>query len=121
MRRGLLGLALLLPAAASAAAERTLVIERFDAVIDVSPDGSIVVEETIMPRFTGTWNGIRRFLRIALGSASELEYHFLLAHDLGLLPKSAYERLTAATSEVKRMLTGLAGRLSERLELRADS
>jgi four helix bundle protein len=55
---------------------------------------------------------LRRFVRIALGSASELEYHLLLAHDLGLLPESAYEKLTAATIEVKRMLAGLAGRLS---------
>ncbi len=55
---------------------------------------------------------LRRFVRIALGSASELEYHLLFAHDLGLLPESAYEKLNAATIEVKRMLTGLAGRLS---------
>jgi four helix bundle protein len=64
---------------------------------------------------------LRRFVRMALGSASELEYHFLFARDLGLLPKSAYERLTAATIEVKRMLTGLAGRLSENRKLKADS
>jgi four helix bundle protein len=56
----------------------------------------------------------RRFVRMALGSASELEYHLLFARDLGLLPKSAYEELIAATIEVKRMLTGLAGRLGAR-------
>jgi four helix bundle protein len=55
---------------------------------------------------------LRRFVRIALGSASELEYHLLFAHDLGLMPESTYEKLNAATIEVKRMLTGLAGRLS---------
>jgi four helix bundle protein len=32
-----------------------------------------------------------RFLHVASGSASELEYHLLLAHDLGLMDKSAYE------------------------------
>ena len=58
MRARLLGLVLLLLAASPAAAERTLVIQRFDATIEVSADGTIVVEEVIVPRFTGTWNGI---------------------------------------------------------------
>lgn len=34
-----------------------------------------------------------RFLQIALGSASETEYHLLLAKDLGLLPVSEHERI----------------------------
>jgi len=33
-----------------------------------------------------------RFLQIATGSASELEYHLLLARDLNLLPAPDYER-----------------------------
>jgi four helix bundle protein len=33
----------------------------------------------------------RKFVRIALGSASELEYHFLLARDLGVLPGPMYD------------------------------
>ena len=60
----------------------------------------------------------RRFVRVALGSATELEYHLLLAHDLGLLPDGAYERLAATTVEVKRMLCGLAARITA--ELKAD-
>jgi four helix bundle protein len=62
---------------------------------------------------------LRRFVRVSLGSASELEYHLLLAHDLGLVPEPAYKRLAAATVEVKRMLSGLAARLTA--ELKADS
>jgi four helix bundle protein len=58
---------------------------------------------------------LRRFIRIALGSASELEYHLLFARDLGLLPERAYEELTGATTEVKRMLTGLASRLTDQI------
>jgi four helix bundle protein len=46
-----------------------------------------------------------RFLHIAGGSASELEYHLLLAHDLNFLNKSDYDQLTMAVIEVKRMLT----------------
>ena len=34
-----------------------------------------------------------RFLSIAMGSATELEYHLLLARDLGLLGQTDYENL----------------------------
>jgi len=49
----------------------------------------------------------QRFLQMAMGSASELEYHFLLARDLGFLGTEAYEQLQAKVVEVKRMLAGL--------------
>jgi four helix bundle protein len=45
-----------------------------------------------------------RFLYIALGSASELEYHLLLARDLALLNSADYDRLDGAVVEIKRML-----------------
>lgn len=48
---------------------------------------------------------LARFLHIAMGSASELEYHLLLAHDLGLLGDEDYKRLESHTVELKRMLT----------------
>ena len=48
---------------------------------------------------------LARFLQIAAGSASELEYHLLLAHDLGFLEASSHERLTQETTEIKRTLT----------------
>ena len=54
---------------------------------------------------------LRRFVRIALGSASELEYHLLLARDLGLLPEPTYEQLTNSTVEIKKMLTRLSSSL----------
>ncbi len=47
---------------------------------------------------------LARFLQIAMGSASELEYHLLLAHDIGLLNDPSYEQLSRDTTEVKRML-----------------
>jgi len=49
----------------------------------------------------------QRFLHIATGSASELEYHFLLAKDLGFLNLEQYKKLDESTVEVKRMLSGL--------------
>ena len=42
-----------------------------------------------------------RFLQIAVGSASELEYHLLLARDLELMAPSDYERLSRDAVEVK--------------------
>jgi four helix bundle protein len=35
----------------------------------------------------------RHFLQVAMGSASELEYHLLLTRDLNLLKESDYEQL----------------------------
>ncbi len=52
-----------------------------------------------------------RFVYIALGSASELEYHLLMASDLGLLDKECYLTLERSVTQVKRMLTGLIRRL----------
>lgn len=49
-----------------------------------------------------------RFLDVAFGSASELEYYLLLAYDLKLLPKSEYDAVSAELAEIKRMLTGFA-------------
>jgi four helix bundle protein len=49
----------------------------------------------------------QRFLNIANGSASELEYHFLLSRDLHFIENSSYEHLNASIVEVKRMLSAL--------------
>ena len=53
-----------------------------------------------------------RFLTIALGSASELEYLLLLAHDLAYIRAEEYDGADEAVREVKRLLTGLLRRLS---------
>lgn len=55
---------------------------------------------------------LARFLQIAMGSASELEYSMLLAHDLGLLTESDYKPLVGQVIEVKRMLAALIGKLN---------
>lgn len=54
---------------------------------------------------------LARFMQIAMGSASELEYHLLLAQDLGYLEATDYEQLAEKTSEVKRMLAPFINRL----------
>ncbi len=50
---------------------------------------------------------LARFLQIGMGSASEVEYHILLARDLNLLSKAIYDDLDRRVVEVKRMLASL--------------
>ena len=54
-----------------------------------------------------------RFLRIAYGSACELETQALLACDVGVAPPEDLERVIASTNEVRRMLNALIHRVSE--------
>ena len=49
----------------------------------------------------------QRFLQIASGSASELDYHLLLARDLHFLRDSDYRQIQNHLSELRRMLTSL--------------
>ena len=56
-----------------------------------------------------------RFVQIALGSASETEYHFLLAHDLGFLEPDHHDSLSRQVVEVKRMLTSLQQRIQQQV------
>ena len=55
----------------------------------------------------GSDDDFRRFLQMAMGSASELEYQLLLARDLGYLDAAISENLSGAVIEVKRMLASL--------------
>ncbi len=48
-----------------------------------------------------------RFVRIALNSASELEYHLMIARDVRAIDAADFEALSARTLEVRRMLYGL--------------
>lgn len=48
-----------------------------------------------------------RFLRIALGSLTESEYHLILARDLQLLPSAEFDALNEELGEVRKMMTGL--------------
>ena len=54
---------------------------------------------------------LARFLKMAAGSASELEYHLLLARDLDLLTPKEHSRLAAEVEGIKRMLTTFVKRL----------
>lgn len=53
-----------------------------------------------------TQTELARFIHIASGSASELEYQLILAHDLGYIRDELYPNLNAEINEIKRMLVG---------------
>jgi four helix bundle protein len=54
---------------------------------------------------------LARFLQIAMGSASELEYHLLLARDLNIIELNNYENLHNNLIEIKCMLTSFIRKL----------
>jgi four helix bundle protein len=58
---------------------------------------------------------LHRFLQIACGSASELEYHFLLAKELGYISQQIYDDAYRQLLDLKRMLVALTRKVgSER-------
>jgi four helix bundle protein len=52
-----------------------------------------------------------RYLRIAMGSSSELEYELLLASDLGYIPSEKFEMIQANLVAVRKMLNALIQRI----------
>jgi four helix bundle protein len=54
---------------------------------------------------------MKRFLQIARGSASKLEYHLMLARDLHILEPRTFESLDGKILEIQRMLAVLVQRL----------
>jgi four helix bundle protein len=61
-----------------------------------------------------------RFVRISLGSATELEYHLLLSRDIGLLDRSVQEQLSEKVLRIQGMLAGL-NRVLRRRRVRPQS
>jgi four helix bundle protein len=60
----------------------------------------------------GTDRDFARFLRIALGSANELESLLLVAAGLGYLQSEAHGELHRLTREVRKMIAGLVRSLT---------
>ena len=54
-----------------------------------------------------------RFLRIALNSGCELEYHLIVARDIGVMSESDAASLLREVIEVRRMIHGLVKKISE--------
>ena len=59
----------------------------------------------------GTDGDFARFLQVAMGSATELEYHLILAKDLRYILEETHTLLTDKVIEVKKMLSTLIKKL----------
>ncbi len=57
-----------------------------------------------------------RFIQIALGSAHELEYFFILARDLSFIDDKNFDILTFNVNEIKKKLFNLSKRLKVPVE-----
>ena len=64
----------------------------------------------------GSDSDFARFLQIAMASASELEYHFMLARDLNMLERDAHQALELQVCEVKKMLNSLLVKVKARIK-----
>lgn len=60
-----------------------------------------------------------RFLRIALNSGCELEYHLIVARDVGAISESDSDALLREATEVRKMLHGLLSKIGDPLRPRA--
>ncbi len=58
-----------------------------------------------------TINELARFVDIATGSASEVEYQLLLTKDLGYLPEDHHKTLAREIIEIRRMLLAFKKKL----------
>ena len=63
-----------------------------------------------------TSNESARFAKIAMSSASELDYHLLLCHDLGLMKDDDFELSATRLTEVRKMLTSFLSRVEAQVE-----
>jgi four helix bundle protein len=54
---------------------------------------------------------LARFVRISMGSASELDYHLLLSYDFGFLQPADYQKFTQELTRIRKMLASLLSTL----------
>ena len=64
---------------------------------------------------------LARFVRIAMGSASELDYHLLLCRDLGFMKEDYFDRLSSRLTEVRKMLTSFLSTVEKQIEAQSKA
>jgi four helix bundle protein len=90
--------------------------ERFGLVAQLRRSAASVPANIAEGCGRGSERELARFLSIAAGSASEAEYHLLLAYDLGYLAEGNHRELDQRTNEVKRMLNSFIQTLTVKSE-----
>jgi len=63
-----------------------------------------------------TDNELSRFVRIALGSATELDYHLLLCRDLEFVTKDQYAQVARELTSIRKMLVSLLDAIETRVD-----
>ena len=86
--------------------------ERYGLTSQVRRSATSVPSNIAEGRGRGSDADFARFAQIAMGSASELEYQLLLAHDLLLLSKADHLQISNDVQDVRRMLNGLLKKLT---------
>lgn len=86
-------------------------IERFGITSQLRRSAASIAANIAEGCGRGSDADLGRFLQMAMGSASETEYHLLLAKDLGYLNDVTAQRLTTNTQEAKRMLASFLQKL----------
>jgi four helix bundle protein len=64
---------------------------------------------------------LARFVRVALGSASELDYQLLLCRDLGFMKNDDFERTANDLTQVRKMLTAFLNSVEKQIGSRTDA
>jgi four helix bundle protein len=62
---------------------------------------------------------LARFVRISMGSASELDYHLLVCHDLGFLQPDDYRKMFQELTRIRKMLASFLATLESERQAKA--
>ena len=68
-----------------------------------------------------TSSELARFIRIAMGSASELDYQLIVCRDLGYLKHEDFQRIAKNLVEVRKMLTSFLTKVEEQVDGKAKA
>ena len=85
--------------------------ERFGLTSQVRRSAVSIASNIVEGSSRGTDADFARFVQIAIGSASELEYQLLLARDLGFIDLAVHDGLAGRVIEVRRMLIAMGQRI----------
>ena len=64
---------------------------------------------------------LARFVRIAMGSASELDYHLLLCRDFEFISNEQYDRTVRELVRIRKMLSSLLTSIEAQIQGRANA
>src|SRR5215469_11280503 len=64
---------------------------------------------------------LARFVRIAMGSASELDYHLLLCRDFEFISNEQYDRTVRELVRIRKMLSSLLASIEAQIQGRANA